>query len=186
MLKSEEKSKHLTSSYCPISLLPVIGKTLEKFIINRINFYLHTNNLLSKKQFSLTPQNSTKTAINYIVKQAKEQIHKKQFLLIISLDIKGAFDNAWWTKILLQLEPKLCPKNLYDIMKSNLSERQAFIKFGGLIVCNNITHGCPQGSSLGPGLWNILFDDIQKSHKPKHVQITRSFQREQKSSGTSH
>jgi retron-type reverse transcriptase len=60
-----------------------------------------SNNLLSKKQFGFTPQKSTEDAIEYVTELVKKQISKKEFLLTVSLDIRGAFDNACWPQTLI-------------------------------------------------------------------------------------
>ncbi|GBM33689.1 hypothetical protein AVEN_100235-1, partial [Araneus ventricosus] len=45
------KSKTEASSYRPISLLPTIGKVLEKLLTQRLNFHLEKNNRLSNLQY---------------------------------------------------------------------------------------------------------------------------------------
>ena len=39
-------------------------------------------------------------------------------------------------------------------------DRKAIIKSGNTIVSKKLTRGCPQGSALGPGLWNINYDEL--------------------------
>jgi hypothetical protein len=98
LLKSIDKPKNDIKSYRPISSLCVLAKVLEKLIKNRINNHLYSNNL-SDKQFGFSHEKSTEDAINHIISLAQEMINKKQFLLIILLDIKGAFDNTSWPQI---------------------------------------------------------------------------------------
>jgi hypothetical protein len=45
--------------------------------------------------------------------------------ILVSLDVKGAFDAAWWPSILKTLIEFNCPKNLYNLAKSYFSERAA-------------------------------------------------------------
>ncbi len=159
-LKSKTKPKDQVSSYRPISLLPTIAKVLEKLIIERINYYLLKKNLLSDKQFGFTKQKSTETAIEYLISKAKNQLKKRAFLLIVSLDIRGAFDNCVWPAILKQLRNKNCPKNLYNVIKSYLQHRKVILKINNLKVEKYLTKSTPQGSSLGPGIWNIFCDSL--------------------------
>jgi hypothetical protein len=44
---------------------------------------------------------------------------------IVSLDVKGAFDTAWWPSILKHLRELKCPKNLYNLSASYFSNRKA-------------------------------------------------------------
>jgi hypothetical protein len=48
-------------------------------------------------------------------------------LVMVSLDIKGAFDAAWWPNILRKLGEFKCPKNLYDLSASSFNNRRAVL-----------------------------------------------------------
>jgi len=43
-----------------------------------------------------------------------------EVIALISLDVQGAFDAAWWPAILNELRECECPKNLYELTKSYL------------------------------------------------------------------
>jgi hypothetical protein len=47
--------------------------------------------------------------------------------IIVSLDVKCAFDVAWWPSILKTLKELNCPKNLYNLAKSYFSERTSTV-----------------------------------------------------------
>jgi hypothetical protein len=48
------------SKYRPISLRNIGGKVLEKLLVNRINYYLYKNRLMTNKQFGFTPQKNNR------------------------------------------------------------------------------------------------------------------------------
>ena len=148
-----------------------MAKLLEKLIINRINQHLFSKNLLSKSQFGFRPNVSTEDAVQYVDTLGRNALLKGEYLLIIVLDISGAFDNCWFPQILKQLKDKNCPKNLYKIIQSYLTDRKAVIKVGQTIVSKNLTKGCPQGSALGPGLWNIGYDELLNLNTPDNCEI---------------
>jgi hypothetical protein len=96
ILKKPNKSDYTSpKAYRPISLLSVFAKVLEKLLINRISFYLKSNNLLNENQFGFMPQKSTIDAINRAVNFVKNTFETKGYALLIALDISGAFDNAF-------------------------------------------------------------------------------------------
>jgi hypothetical protein len=171
VIKSKDKSQHEISSYRLISLLCVLAKIFEKLLIDRINWHFNSNNLLSDKQFGFRPQKSTQTAIKNLTQKVKTQLNDKKFLLFISLDMKGAFDNVFWPSILLQLRKNKTPKNIYLTIKSYLTDREAIVVFGEEYIKKSLTKGLSQGSALGPGLWNIMFDDLLQIELPENSEL---------------
>jgi ribonuclease HI len=53
-----------------------------------------------------------------------------------------------------------------------LSDRFAVIKVGNILRAKKLTKGCPQGSALEPGLWNINFDELLTLETPPNSEIT--------------
>jgi hypothetical protein len=98
--KPDKQDYRRTDSYRPISLIPVLGKILEKLIINRINDFLHKNSKLNSKQFGFVPQKSTEEALHSVINFIEKGFEKKGFTLIISLDITGPFNTCWWPQML--------------------------------------------------------------------------------------
>ena len=92
------------SKYRPISLLNVGGKILEKLLINRIMHFLYSNDLLNQNQFGFTPQRSTVDAAMAAKDFIEDALKKGQNITLVSLDVKGAFDAAWWPGILRAFE----------------------------------------------------------------------------------
>jgi hypothetical protein len=158
--KPDKKDYRNPNSYRPITLLSVYAKIFEKLIINRIVYLVRKHHKVSDKQFGFTPQTSTEDALHSVVNTLKTSLKRIGFALVVSLDINGAFNYCWWPKILNQLRNKNCPKNLFLLLKSYLSERSCKVWHLNEEYEREINLGCPQGSASGPWLWNIMFDDI--------------------------
>lgn len=95
-----------------------------------------------------------------MIKQVKKSKENGNYCAIVSLDVTGAFDHAWWPAIVHQIAQKRVPDNLLQLVKGYLSERKAkIIRKDGETV-KEVTTGCPQGSKMGPGLWKILHNTI--------------------------
>jgi len=103
------------SKYHPISLINTAAKVLEKVLIHRIMHHTHSNNLMSKNQYGFTPQTSTVDAVMAMKDFVQDSLNDGQYIALISLDVKGAFDAAWWPSILTSLKILKCPRNLYNL-----------------------------------------------------------------------
>jgi hypothetical protein len=68
---------------------------LEKVLINRKMHYMYSNNLMSKNQYGFTPQSSTVDAVMTLKDFVHDSLNNGQYVALISLDVKGAFDAAW-------------------------------------------------------------------------------------------
>lgn len=151
-------------AYRPITLLPILGKILER-VIAACAPCLYRN--IAPSQHGFTRGRSTVTAIrqlNDIVDNSSAQ-----YVQLIFLDISGAFDNAWWPMILLKAKQGGAPPNLYRILVSYFTNRRVSFFAGAESSWKSNTMGCPQGSVLGPTLWNLLLNDILQLPLPEGV-----------------
>jgi retron-type reverse transcriptase len=87
------------------------GKVLEKLLINRIMHHIHSNSLKNPNQFGFTPRKSAIDAAIAVKEYLQEGLRKGHVAILVSIDIKGAFDAAWWPSILNTLKEFNCPKN---------------------------------------------------------------------------
>lgn len=77
------------------------------------------------------------------------------------MDVKNAFNSAPWSKILEVIEDKNIPNYLGQIVDSYLDNRSIeYHGSTGIIIKKKISCGVPQGSVLGPTLWNIMYDGL--------------------------
>jgi hypothetical protein len=63
-----------------------------------------------------------------------------------SLDVKGAFDAAWWPAILRGLREAECPRNLYQLTKDYYKDRGAVMMINNRKTEKIFAEGCTQGS----------------------------------------
>ncbi|XP_045504439.1 uncharacterized protein LOC123701072 [Colias croceus] len=145
-------------SYRPIGLLSVLGKIVEKLTVTRLQWlFLPT---LNNKQYGFTPQRSTEDALYDLLQHINTQVSYKKIVLMVSLDIEGAFDNAWWPALKKQLINKRCPKNLYGLITSYLCDRTVRVNYARAVFERGTNKGCIQGSIGGPTFWNLILDTL--------------------------
>jgi len=69
---------------------------------------------------------------------------------MLVFDIKGAFDNAWLTRIIKKLTNQKCPPGILKLIYNYLSDR--FVCFEN-VTSFKLENSCPQGGIMSPFLW---------------------------------
>lgn len=161
-----------TKRYRPICLIDEMGKALERLIADRINAHLNNNQdaHLSDRQFGFRKGRSTCDAIltvkNYI-KNAKKV--EGRCVVAMSIDIKNAFNSLPWPCIVQAMENKRMPRYLVSLVTDYLRDRYiTYRDCHGETRKKKILAGVPQGSILGPILWNLTFDQVLKINLPTY------------------
>ena len=160
IIKSGTQNSHEVTQYRPISLLNIGGKILEKVLINRINHHIHSTEYLNRNQYGFIPRTSTIDAIRDVKEFIQEGLSKKEIIAMISLDVEGAFKSAWWPSVLKNLKDSGCPCNLYNLTKNYFSQWKATLSNNNIHMERTVNKGRPQGSCLGPGMWNIFYNSL--------------------------
>ena len=158
------------SRYRPISLLNVGSKVLEKLLRDRINHHIFSKS--SKwKPIWIFPQKSTIDAALAVKSFIRENLLQKNCVVMVGLDVKGAFDAAWWPCILSNLQDLRCPKYLYDLSLNYFTDRLASLQASTNAVKRTVTKGCPRCSCCGPGFWNIMYNALLNLIFSSHTKV---------------
>lgn len=158
LLKAKDKIKSEPKSYRPICLLPTLGKVLEKLLVLKIAKWKPLPFLYGEHQFGFVKGRSTVDATEKVIKYVDSS--EKKYVAGVLFDIEGAFNSLWWPSLLAKLRLEKCPGYLYKILKNCLEERYITFKSFDEQIERKISKGCPQGSVLGPVLWDINYEPI--------------------------
>ncbi|KAM7290784.1 uncharacterized protein ISCGN_027375 [Ixodes scapularis] len=141
----------------PISLTSCIGKLFEHVILNRLQPYVENNNLLPPTIFGFRPHLSTQDILLQLHEDINRQVSAHSTRAILTLDLKGAFDNVSHDIILTNLSDLNCGQRTFAYIQAFLQNRTATIGIGDLRTQPLPTpnRGTPQGAVLSPMLFNV-------------------------------
>ena len=151
------------SDFRPISLLCTLSKIIEKLVNKQISFYLTKFSLFDSNQSAYKANFGCITALLKITDDILDNIDDSEVTILTLLDFSKAFDTVNHRLLLEKLSILGFSQNAQEWVTSYLSDRYQ------KVVVNNdcsswvkIKNGVPQGSILGPLLFNILVSDMRQ------------------------
>jgi len=147
-------------SYRPVSLLPVLGKILERILLKRLFKISNEQNALPDFQFGFRQKHATFHQLHRVVDLIASSLEAKKYCSAVFLDVAQAFDSVWHAGLLYKLK-KIYPAPYYLLLKSYIENRSFNVKIESTFSNSyDILAGVPQGSDIAPFLYIIFRADI--------------------------
>ena len=163
LLHKKKKPLNLPSSYRPICLAPYFSKLLDKILLHRILHYLSNNYEISSNQFGFTELRNTEQALHSLISSVETLRHNFKYTAIISADISAAFDSITYSDVFNAMRNKGIPTKLCNVTLNFITHRCLLFSHPSETVFFRVARGVPQGSSIGPILWNLVLDTLLTS-----------------------
>lgn len=157
----------------PVSILPVLSKVFEKLVASQMTDFCSRESLLRDTISSFRKGHSTSTVLLGTRDDLLSAMKRREVTLMVLADFSKAFNTFCFKTVISKLHHLGFSKNVLEWLANYLCGRKQYVQIDdGKSSPVFSEFGIPQGSILGPMLFNLYVADLQDILPP----TVKSFQ----------
>ena len=164
------------NAYRPIALLDVFAKLLSACVKEMWEYHVERLDLLPQNQYGGRKGRTASDSVHSLVSFAKDAWRRKQEVVILFLDIKGAFPNVAIPVLIHDMRKMGFHPKYTRWITTKTANRETVLAFDDFVSRPfKVIHGLDQGCNLSPFLYNCYSANQMKALKRRNGELGNTY-----------